>query len=263
MESNASSIGNTPVSRRQFIASGVSAVAAAPLFARSLNLPRLKQFKAVAFDAFPIFDPRPVFKAASNLFPAKGSDLANQWRTSQFEYSWLRTAAGQYKDFWQITKDALLFAAKKTGVTLSPDVMDQLMNQYLQLNTWTDVKPSLDQLKNAGLRLCFLSNFTEEMLAANMKHSGIDNYFEAIISTDRAHTYKPTREAYELGQKTLGLKKDEILFVAFAGWDACGAKWFGYPTFWLNRLQATEEQLTVHPDGQGISFEELLKFINM
>jgi 2-haloacid dehalogenase len=263
MESNALSNSNTPVSRRQFISLGVSAIAAAPLFARSLNVAPFKQFKAVAFDAFPIFDPGPVFRTVSKLFPENGSDLANQWRTSQFEYSWLRTAAGQYKDFWQITTDALRFAAKKLQVTLSPHAMDQLMGQYLQLNTWPDVIPALDQLKKSGLRLCFLSNFTEEMLAANLKHSGADNYFEAIISTHRARTYKPDHKAYELGTKTLGLKKDEILFVAFAGWDACGAKWFGYPTFWLNRLQATEEQLTVHPDGQGISFGELLNFMNM
>lgn len=262
MESNAFSK-NTSVSRRRFIASGVSAIAAVPVFARSLNVTPFKRFKAVAFDAFPIFDPGSVSTITSKLFPEKASELSNQWRTSQFEYSWLRTVAGQYKDFWQITKDALLFAAKKSQVALSADAMDQLMGQYLQLNTWPDVIPALDQLKNAGLRLCFLSNFTEEMLATNMKHSGIDNYFEAVISTDKANTYKPNHTAYELGTKTLGLKKDEILFVAFAGWDACGAKWFGYPTFWLNRLRATEEQLAVHPDGQGASFEELLKFINM
>jgi 2-haloacid dehalogenase len=261
MESNAFSK-NTSVSRRRFIASSVSAIAVAPLFS-SLNVSPSMQFKAVAFDAFPIFDPRPISKATVNLFPEKGNDLANQWRVSQFEYSWLRTAAGQYKNFWQITKDALLFAVKKTEVALSSGAIELLMNQYLQLNTWPDVKPALDQLKNAGLRLCFLSNFTEEMLVTNMKHSGIDNYFDAVISTDRARTYKPDYKAYELGTKTLGLKKNEILFVSFAGWDACGAKWFGYPTYWLNRLGATEEQLAVHPDGQGTSFEELLKFINV
>jgi 2-haloacid dehalogenase len=65
-----------------------------------------RTIQAIAFDAFPIFDPRPVFALAEQLFPGKGVDLSNAWRTRQFEYQWLRALAGQYADFWRATEDA-------------------------------------------------------------------------------------------------------------------------------------------------------------
>jgi 2-haloacid dehalogenase len=249
------------INRRQFITTGVYSIATVPVLANGFEAGKQGRIRAVAFDAFPIFDPRPVFDAVGRLLPEKAIEIASQWRTSQFEYSWLRAAAGQYQDFWQVTRSALIFAAKKSQVVLSSNELDQLMTPYMQLTTWPDVKPALEQLQNLNLRICFLSNLTGEMLAANMKYSGIEGYFETSISTDREHTFKPNRKAYELGLKTLQLTKEEILFVAFAGWDACGAKWFGYPTFWLNRLRAPEEQLDVHPDGYGTSLKDLLTFI--
>jgi 2-haloacid dehalogenase len=250
------------ISRRNFIASGVSALAVSGLVNSSSNSKiHYNKFKAIAFDAFPIFDPRPVFAKANQLFGEKGIELANQWRITQFEHTWLRAVAGRYKDFWQVTEEALLFAAAKTGNVLSNTHKDELMQQYLSLTTWPDVVPSLQQLKQQGIHLSFLSNMTNEMLNSGMKHSGIEGYFDHAISTDRAHSYKPDPKAYELGTNILKLKKQEILFVAFAGWDACGAKWFGYPTFWMNRLKAPEEQLGVKPDGTGQGMAELINFI--
>ncbi len=42
--------------------------------------------RAVAFDAFTLFDPRPIFLECEAVAPGRGSDLANLWRTRQFEY---------------------------------------------------------------------------------------------------------------------------------------------------------------------------------
>jgi 2-haloacid dehalogenase len=263
MKSTILSHNNITISRRDFINSTVSAITAVPHIVRHFEDPAKRQFKALAFDAFAIFDPHPVTTAVSQVLPEKWSEVTNQWRTSQFEYAWLRTAADKYQNFWQVTKDALVFAANKTQVMLSSTDTEKLMNQYLQLEIWPDVIPALEHLKSSGLRLCFLSNFTTEMLSANIKHCGIENYFDAAISTDQVNVYKPNHKAYELGTKTMRLKKEEILFVAFAGWDACGAKWFGYPTYWLNRLRSPEEQLHIKPDAQGSSFPELLNFIGL
>ena len=123
------------------------------------------------------------------------------------------------------------------------------MERYLHLSAWPDVLPALQTLREKGIRVCFLSNMTKEMLTRNAKNCGIEDYFEELISTDIARTYKPAPQAYELGCRILQLKKEEILFVAFAGWDACGAKWFGYPTLWMNRMNAVEEELSVQPDA--------------
>jgi len=195
------------------------------------------------------------------MFPEKGSDLGNIWRTRQFEYTWLRTLGGRYVDFWQVSEEALVFAAKARGVDFSVARRDQLMQSWLTLKAWPDVAPALQQLKNAGIRMAFLSNLTEKMLDAAVKNSGLEGYFEQHLSTDRVKAFKPASTAYQMGLDAFKLEKAEIVFAAFAGWDAAGAKWFGYPTFWVNRLNAPVEELGVAPDGVGSGLSDLVEFV--
>ena len=217
------------------------------------------RIKAVAFDAFPIFDPRPVFALAEELFP--GTGLGDEWRTRQFEYTWLRVAAHHYADFWQVTGEALLFATTKLKLTLRPDDRARLMNAYLELEAWPDVRPALDSLKASGLKLALLSNLTPTMLRSNIRSAGLDGMFERVLSTDEARTFKPDPRAYQLGVDALKVKREEILFVAFAGWDVAGAKLFGYPTYWVNRQRAPHEELGALPDGSGEALSDLAAFL--
>jgi 2-haloacid dehalogenase len=219
------------------------------------------KIKAVAFDAFPIFDSGPVFALADALFPGKGAELGNEWRARQFEYAWLRVAARHYVDFWQVTDDALVFSAAKLRLDLPEVKRAKLMNAYLALKTWSDVVPSLGALKQAGFRLALLSNLTQTMLDADIETAGLKGIFEQVLSTDRAKTFKPDPQAYQLGIDALGLKREEILFAAHAGWDAAGAKLFGYPTFWVNRQKLPMEQLGAIPDGEGDSLSHLVKYL--
>ena len=219
--------------------------------------------KAIAFDAFPIFDPRPIFALVETLFPGNGKGLSKSWRIRQFQYQWLRALSGQYVDFWQATEEGLLFAVKQHKLEMSDEKREQLMNAYLNLKPWPDVVPSLKSLKDSNIRLAFLSNMTPKMLNTNMRNSGLDEYFEHVISTDSAKTYKPDPRAYQLGVDTLKLKREEIAFAAFAGWDVAGAKWFGYPTFWVNRAGFPNEELSVKADGTGKSLNQLVDFIKV
>jgi 2-haloacid dehalogenase len=213
----------------------------------------------VAFDAFPIFDPRPVFALADAMFPAAG--LSDEWRTRQFEYTWLRVASRHYADFWQVTEDALVFSASALKLSLSPGNRATLMHAYLRLKTWPDVVPALESMRKSGVRMALLSNFTESMLAANITSAGLDGMFEQVLSTDRCATYKPDPRAYQLGPDALMLTREEILFVPFAGWDAAGATLFGYPTFWVNRQTRPPEEMGVRPDGSGETLADLLTFL--
>jgi 2-haloacid dehalogenase len=253
---------SVPLSRRGFlglaaagIATGISA-SATP--ARTGKTPKIK---AIAFDAFPIFDPRPVFALAERLFPGKGGELSAAWRTRQFEYQWLRALSGQYADFWQVTEDSLRVAAELSKLDLTREKREKLMNAYLELGTWPDTVSAVNILRNAGIRLALLSNATPNILAKGIKHSALDNVFEHVLSTDRIKTYKPDRRAYQMAIDALRLRKEEILFVAFAGWDAAGAKSFGYTTFWANRLGAPAEQLGSPPDGVGNNLDDLVGFV--
>ena len=247
--------------RRELLYLTAGAVASAlPPRARDPTSPP-PPFKAVAFDAFPIFDPRPVFGLAETLFPEKGNELSNAWRTRQFEYQWLRALSGRYADFWQTTEDGLVFAAKQLQLDLTQEKRAQLMQAYLRLKAWPDVSAALAALREMGIRLVFLSNMTAKMLDGGIRNAGLDGAFEHVLSTDRIRTYKPDSRAYQMAIDALKLEREQILFAAFAAWDVAGAKWFGYPTFWVNRAGLPAEELGATPDAVGKDLTDLVSFV--
>jgi 2-haloacid dehalogenase len=254
------------ITRRGFVrltAAGVTASLAARIPTRPAEAaPSSPRLKAVAFDAFPIFNPAPVVSRAEELYPGRGAVLGEEWRLRQFEYAWLRSLSGRYVDFWQVTEDALVFAVRKLRLELGSRERDLLMNAFLELVPWPEVVPALTSLRTSGLRLGFLSNFTPRMLEANLERSGLRGLFDHVVSTDRARTYKPDPRGYRLGTEAFGLRRKEILFAAHAGWDAAGAKSFGYPTFWVNRPGLPPEELGAPPDAAGRDLSELVRFVD-
>lgn len=217
--------------------------------------------KAVFFDGFTVLDPRPVFALVEELFPGKGAAVTATWRVRQFEYNWLRLIMHSYADFWQCTEDALKYAAAEQKVDLTPEKRDRLMNAFLQLKAWSDATAVLKALKQRGLKLAFLSNLTPRMLETNVQSAGFPGLFDELLSTDALKTYKPDPRAYQMGMDAFKLSnKREAVFVAFGGWDAAGAKAFGYPTYWNNRFSLPVEELGVHPDAIATDLIELPKF---
>jgi 2-haloacid dehalogenase len=166
-----------------------------------------------------------------------------------------------YADFWQVTGDALTFAAKSLRLDLTPANRGALMAAWLKLRCWPDAPAVLRSLKSAGLRLAFLSNMTTPMLEAGIRNSQLDGVFDQVLSTDAVKAYKPDTRAYQMGPNALGLRREQILFAAFAGWDAAGAKSFGYPTFWVNRQNQPAEELGVTVDGIGGNLSDLAAFL--
>jgi 2-haloacid dehalogenase len=254
--------------RRMFLA-GVTALAGgghAHGLAAAQPLSTSSQYRsaigAIAFDGFPIIDPTPIGTRAERMFPGKGGALLNAWRTRQFEYTWLRTLGGAYADFWQVTGEALVFAANSLGLSLADAERDTLMQTYLELKAWDDVRPALELLKKAGIRMAFLSNFTAAMLDAATRNSGLQGFFEEHLSTDRVHAFKPDRRAYQMGVEAFGQPRERIVFCAAAGWDVAGAKWFGYPTFWVNRARQPGEELGPRADGEGTGMADLVRFVH-
>jgi 2-haloacid dehalogenase len=218
---------------------------------------------AVAFDAFALFDARPVFQACDTIAPGRGSELASLWRTRQFEYQWLRALGQRYEDFFAATEAALDFAAESLKLDLTPEARERLMHGFLELRAWPDVAAALRALRQSGKKLALLSNATPRILLSALGNSGLETALDEVISTDRIRSYKPDPRAYQLGVDVLKLPKERIAFVAFAGWDVAGAKWFGYPTFWNNRQSAPPEALGVEADAAGASLSELLRWLRV
>lgn len=248
--------------RRGFVAATVGSVVSSGLLRPAADsMSEAGSFKAIAFDGFTIFDPRPIAALAESLFPGKGADLMLTWRARQFEYQWLRALSGQYADFLRTTEDALVYSARAHRMDLSSESRRQLMRAYAELKPWPDALSALRDLKAAGMRLAFLSNMTEGMLTGGIRSGGLEGLFEHVLSTDRIRTYKPDSRAYRMAMDAFRLKRGEILFAPFAGWDAAGAAWFGYPTFWVNRLGAPQEELGIVPQASGKDLSALAAYV--
>lgn len=218
------------------------------------------RIRAICFDLFTLFDPRGVVKVAKALLPAGAEELCEAWRVRQFEYSWIRCAAGQYREFRGVTADALTFAARARGLNLSPEVQRALIEAYSELPPWPDTREQLGRLRAAGLKLATLANYSPDMIEKLLAHARLSEFFDQTLSTDLARTFKPDPRAYALGPEKLRLERSEIAFSAFGSWDAAGAKWFGYPTFWVNRLGVVPDEL-VPADATGPTLAELAAFV--
>jgi 2-haloacid dehalogenase len=232
----------------------------ATLFSIHLKASELK-YKAVAFDYFVIFDPNSVVAEIEKVFPGKGMDVTKAWRAKQFEYGFLRSITKRHEDFFKVTEDALVYTLDNMKLVVTDAQKKQLLNAYLSLKPWPDSIAGLKKLKASGVKIITIANFSKMMLKSNADNAGITELFDELLSTEVNKTYKPDPDAYELGVKHLGFKKDEIVFAAFGGWDAYGAKSFGYPTYWVNRFNLPTEKVGIQADATSNNFQGLLDFV--
>jgi 2-haloacid dehalogenase len=234
--------------------------------------------KAVIFDAYgTLFDVHSVVAAAEQMFPGHGDALSQLWRQKQIEYTQLRTLAdsadapgAHYRPFWDITLDALRFAAKRLQLTLGRTAEKRLMDEYACLSAFPDAVPALRQLRDGSSAsgapasrplLAILSNGNPQMLDIAVKSAGMTRLFDHVLSVDAVRAYKPSPAAYALGTQAFDALPREIVFVSSNGWDVAGATWFGFTTFWLNRQNAPAEELGVTPHGAGAGMSDLLAFL--
>lgn len=202
--------------------------------------------RALVFDAYgTLFDPLAVKIRAEELFPGNGAALSQLWRAKQLEYSWLRTLMGRYENFWKITEDSLIFACRSLKLSCDELQRKQLMQVYLRLPAFPEVKPALEQLNH--LPLSILSNGTPEMLAPVVAANSMTHVFKNIFSVDALRMYKPRPEVYQHAVSILGVPKEAIGFVSSNYWDIAGATSFGFRTCWLNRSAVAADELGIAP----------------
>jgi 2-haloacid dehalogenase len=214
------------------------------------------QIKAWVFDAYgTLFDPFSVQGKAERIFPGRGEALSRLWRSRQLEYTWLRALMNRYADFWQVTREALVYSCRSLGLPCETTHQEDLMQEYLRLKVYPDVDVGLEALRRQ--RLAILSNGSPQMLEAVVEHAGLKQAFAILLSVDRVKTYKPSPIVYQLAVDSLNLKKSQIGFVSSNYWDAAGAAAFGFPAFWLNRAEAAPDQLGIEPKATITGLGEL------
>jgi 2-haloacid dehalogenase len=218
--------------------------------------------KAVAFDAYgTLFDVYSIGALAEELFPGHGAELAALWRDKQIAYTQLRTLSGHYADFWSVTAEALDFCGAQLGLDLRAPDHARLMHRYACLAPYPENLAALQRMKDMGVPLAILSNGTRPMLESAVAAAGMENLFVHILSVDQVKKFKTAPEAYQLAPDAFGCPANEILFVSSNGWDACGATWFGFTTFWINRAGRPHERLGIAPTATGRTMHDAADFL--
>lgn len=215
--------------------------------------------KAVVFDAYgTLFDVQSVSKVTQDEFPEQGDLVTQVWRLKQLEYTWLRSLMGEYKSFWEISEESLVYALNSCGLAFDDAKLARIMDKYLHLDPYPECLSALDAL--SGTPLAILSNGNQDILDALVDNTGVASKLDSVISIDQVKIFKPHATAYELVEKTLGVKPDNTLFVSSNAFDACAAKNFGFHVAWIERVTQpalAQEVAAAEVVGPGVMFKLL------
>ena len=221
-----------------------------------------QEISALVFDAYgTLFDVHSVTRLAETFFPGKGAALSQAWRSKQLEYTWLRGLMERYEDFQRVTVSSLEWALEYLDLEADDNARRALVAEYRRLSPFPEVPAALDAM--ARLRpLAILSNGHPEMLEAVVEHNKLRNFFRGgVLSVHAARTYKPHPDVYRLVEDRLGVPRALVGFVSSNGWDAAGARSFGFKVYWVNRGGLPVERLGVRPDATIANLQELVTLL--
>ena len=207
----------------------------------------MKNIKAIIFDAYgTLFDVNSAAEKCKDKIGEKWVPFSNFWRTTQLEYTWLRSLMGRHKDFWQITEDSLDKSMKVFKI--KPSMRDELLNLYKVLSTFKEVHETLKKLKEKKFKLAILSNGTPSLLKELVKSNNLENLFDDIFSIEEVGVYKPNSEVYDMPIKKYKIKKNEVVFLSSNTWDVSGGGNYGYQAIWVNRNNNIFDKLDYKPN---------------
>ena len=220
----------------------------------------MKNIKSIIFDAYgTLFDVNSAAERCKDKIGDKWENFANFWRTTQLEYTWLRSLMKRHKDFWQITEDSLDKSMKTFNI--DPSMKNELMNLYKVLSPFKEVPETLKTLKEKNFKLAILSNGTPALLYELVKSNKLDNLFDDIFSIEEVRIYKPDTKVYDLHVKKYKIEKKEIAFLSANTWDVSGGGNYGYQSIWINRNSNIFDNLDYKPRHEIKNLSELLKII--
>jgi|TARA_B100000678_G_scaffold217873_1_gene185237 2-haloacid dehalogenase len=220
----------------------------------------MKNVKAIIFDAYgTLFDVNSAAKKCKDKIGDKWEGFANYWRTTQLEYTWLRSLMDRHKDFWQVTEDSLDKSMKAFKIDSS--MRGELLDLYKILSTFPEVKEVLNNLKEKNYKLAILSNGTPSLLNELVKSNNLDSIFDDIFSIEEVGIYKPSSKVYDIPIKKFKIQKDEVVFLSANTWDVSGGGNYGYNSVWVNRNNNIFDSLDYIPQNQVKNLGELLDLI--
>ena len=220
----------------------------------------MKNVKAIIFDAYgTLFDVNSAAEKCKEKIGSKWERFANYWRTTQLEYTWLRSLMKRHKDFWQITEDSLDKSMKLYNIDNS--MREELLNLYKVLSPFSEVNETLKKLKETKYKLAILSNGTPSLLNKLVKSNNLENIFDDIFSIEEVGVFKPDSKVYDLPVIKYKIQKNEIVFLSANTWDISGAGNYGYNPVWVNRNDSVFDNLDYKPNHKIENLSQLLEII--
>ena len=220
----------------------------------------MQNIKAIIFDAYgTLFDVNSAAKKCKDKIGNKWEGFANYWRTTQLEYTWLRSLMKRHKNFWKITEDSLDKSMKVFGIDVN--MKNDLLNLYKVLSPYPEVKEVLKSLKDKKYRLAILSNGTPDLLNELVQSNQLNNLFDDLFSVEDVKIYKPDSKVYDLPIKKYKIKPEEIIFLSANTWDVSGGGNYGYNSVWVNRNKSYFDNLDYHPKNEIGNLTQLLDIV--
>ena len=220
----------------------------------------MKNIKAIIFDAYgTLFDVNSAAEKCKNKIGDKWEGFANYWRTTQLEYTWLRSLMDRHKDFWQVTEDSLDKSMKVFNIDKS--MKNELLNLYKVLSVFEEVPGVLNSLKVRKIKLSILSNGTPKLLKELVESNNLKNIFDDVFSIEEVGIYKPSSKVYDLPIKKYNIQKDEVAFLSANTWDVSGGGNYGYNSIWVNRNKNIFDNLDYKPSNEINNLKQLLDLV--
>ena len=216
--------------------------------------------KSVVFDAYgTLFDVNSAAEKCKDKIGAKWETFANFWRTTQLEYTWLRSLMKRHKNFWDITEDSLDKSMKVFNI--NKNMKNELLSLYKILSPYPEVKEVFEDLKKKNFKLAILSNGTHDLLNELVESNKLTNLFDDLFSIEEVKIYKPDPRVYEIPIKKYKIKSDEITFLSANTWDVSGGGNFGYNSIWVNRYSSVFDKLDFQPKNEVSNLTQLLDIV--
>ena len=220
----------------------------------------MKNIKAIIFDAYgTLFDVNSAAEKCKDKIGDKWESFANFWRTTQLEYTWLRSLMDRHKNFWQVTEDSLDKSMKVFDIDSS--MRNELLNLYKILSPYREVPGTLKALKEKKFKLAILSNGTPSLLDQLVKSNHLDNLFDDIFSIEQVGIYKPSSRVYDMPIKKYNISKSEVAFLSANTWDVSGGGNYGYQSIWVNRNNNIFDNLDFKPKYQITDLNKLIQLL--
>ena len=220
----------------------------------------MKNIKAIIFDAYgTLFDVNSAAEKCKVKIGDKWEGFANYWRTTQLEYTWLRSLMNRHKDFWQVTEDSL--DKSMQAFKIDSSMRNELLDLYKVLSTFPEAKEVLNKLKKKNYKLAILSNGTPSLLKELVKSNNLDNIFDDIFSIEEVKTYKPDPKVYNIPIKKYQIQKNEVAYLSANTWDVSAGGNYGFNPVWINRNNSIFDNLDYIPKYQVKHLGGLLDII--